>query len=394
MPAIASPLYPRKKVSLIQGFLLFCFILYFSQGIFFSQGTFFTQVVLLIILIVSIFYFFKCLRFKSTPPFFKAWTALLFLNVLGFFFTGEFLEVTRQIDYLKAILLVLLPFYPFYYFANQGQVKTRQLRFFFIVLLAIAALQFYSAQSEILAEKLSGNTDVVNNRAYFFVKLIPLVFLFRQKRLPALLALGVISYFVIIGAKRGAFLAGMFGVMLYFFYLIRTIPKRNRLKAYLLIFGGLVFIGSFIYNRYTENEFLQTRIEEAKEGNYSHRDIIYSNILSNWANSENYRTLLLGFGFHGSVKVGWTGHVAHNDWLELLSNFGLLGVTVYLYFFYAAYKASRNPLWARDKRLIMFSATSIWFLTTLFSMGYTASTNFVTAILFAFLVGSKDRTLS
>ena len=85
---------------------------------------------------------------------------------------------------------------------------------------------------------------------------------------------------------------------------------------------------------------------------------------------------------------------AHNDWLELLSNFGLFGVIVYIMLFFAAYKLIRNPNWGdTDKRLFMLTVIIMWFLITLFSMGYTSSDGYLKAMLLAYLIGNRNKAL-
>ena len=83
-----------------------------------------------------------------------------------------------------------------------------------------------------------------------------------------------------------------------------------------------------------------------------------------------------------------SGYLAHNDWLELLSNFGLVGVSSYIFFFYAAYKSIKTPYWSINNKIIFFTVILIWFLTTLFSMGYTSDGGYVRAMLIAYFIGS------
>lgn len=93
-------------------------------------------------------------------------------------------------------------------------------------------------------------------------------------------------------------------------------------------------------------------MENMLEGNVSGRDRIYANIFNGWLDSDNFINLLFGYGFAGSRLLSGSGHFAHNDWLELLSNFGLLGVTIYIVLFYSASKFIRNNKWGSDKKII------------------------------------------
>lgn len=129
------------------------------------------------------------------------------------------------------------------------------------------------------------------------------------------------------------------------------------------------------------------------EGDSSGRDEIYANIFNAWYNNNSVIHFLFGFGFAGSTALSGVGLLAHNDWLELLSNFGLLGVSIYLYFFYAGYSSIKNQTWNDNRKIIMFTILSIWFLTSLFSMGYTSDGGYYRAVLIAFLLGGSKNII-
>ena len=202
----------------------------------------------------------------------------------------------------------------------------------------------------------------------------------------------ILVFFIIQGSKRGAIITGVVGVFIYIYYQLRTIEKKHRVKGYFITAIGIVALGYFIYNFYLENEFLSYRMESLLEGGGSGRDVIFSKILSGWYNSDNLMNLLFGYGFAGSQKITG-GLFAHNDWLELLSNYGLIGVSIYLMLFYSAYKLIRYSQWYSDKRILFICVVSMWFLVTLFSMAYTSTGGYLQAIMLAYLIGSDNRKL-
>lgn len=369
--------------------LIALIIVYFSQGSFYAQGTIISQFALVFILSISGFYFVKVILLKNPHNFVKAWTALILLNIFGFMVTAEFIINSLHFDYLKSVLITLLPFYPFYYFALCGILKAKHLLIIFIFLLPSSILLFLNQEAKIMDA--TSREEVVNNAAYRFVGLLPFVFLIK-KRILAMIALAIISYFVIMGAKRGAFLTGGLGIILYAYYQLRTIPKRDRFRAMLIILSGFSVLSVYAYRTYSKNEYLQQRMEGLEEGKYSGRDEIYSDIFNTWTGSESYTNLLFGYGFKGSIKIA-SGRVAHNDWLELLSNFGLLGFFVYLALFYTGFKSILNPHWGKNKQLLFLTILLIWFLITLFSMGYNSANFTGMFILIAYLIGSRSGKL-
>lgn len=368
--------------------LISLIVIYFSQGVFYATGSIISQLCLFSFLSLSGIYLLKILLTQVKKElFFKTWTALLLINVLGFVFTG-YLSNSSHFGMFKGILISSLPFYPIYYFSRKGILRSNYLIMFFFVMLMISILQFFYNREQILLERISGNEDVVNNAAYMFVNLIPFVFLIKKSKTISILSMLVLVFFIIQGSKRGAILTGSVGVLIYIYYQLRTIEKKHRIKGYFITAVGIVVLVYFIYNFYLENEFLSYRIQSMLEGDSSQRDRIYSDIFSGWYNSGNIINLIFGYGFAGSQQLA-SGSFAHNDWLELLSNYGIVGVFIYLLLFFSAFKLIKNPNLSNDKKLLLICVVSTWFLITLFSMGYTSTGGYLRAIILAFLVGSS-----
>jgi O-antigen ligase len=257
-------------------------------------------------------------------------------------------------------------------------------------MLIISILQFFYNREQILLERVSGNEDVVNNAAYRFVNLIPFVFLIKKNKIISLSAMLILVFFVIQGAKRGAILTGGVGVLIFIYYQLKTIDKKHRVKGYLFTIISILVISYFAYIFFKENEFLIQRMELLSDGGFSGRDIIYTNLFNVWFNNDNLLNIIFGFGFASSLKLSGTGNFAHNDWLELLSNFGIIGVITYLLLFYSAIKVMRNSQLDFDKRILLVCVVSMWFLVTIFSMGYTSSGGYLRAIILAYLIGSRE----
>ena len=115
-------------------------------------------------------------------------------------------------------------------------------------------------------------------------------------------------------------------------------------------------------------------MEKTQEGYSSGRDVIYAGAWHAWSDSDSFVTLLLGRGFDGILKLESTGHHhAHNDWLELLVNYGLLGVFVYLVLF-VVFFIQASKIESLELKYAFLSGLLIWFLKTLYSMGFTGET--------------------
>lgn len=382
-----------KNLGYTRDLLLVLFVVYYSQGSLYTQGSMLSQGSLALILSISGSYFVKTLFFNNKNSFYKAWTALLLLNIIGFIFTATYSN-SLHFGMFKGIIISSLPFYPFYYFSQKGILNSKHLIRFFIFMLPITVLRYFFNANEILLERTSTNTDLVNNIAYSFVALIPFVFLFKRKKIFSIISMIVLMFFIIQGSKRGALIAGTIGLLSFLYFQLKTVERKNRFRSYLIVLIGIIGLSYFAYDIFQNNEYLISRMQRiGEEGGSSGRNIIYENIFNGWYNSDSFINLLFGFGFAASLKLSGTGNFAHNDWLELLSNFGLLGITIYGALFYSAVKYIRYQKWDIDKRLIMLTIVLIWFFTTLVSMSYTSTSGYTQSVLLAYLVGNKSNNL-
>lgn len=163
-------------------------------------------------------------------------------------------------------------------------------------------------------------------------------------------------FFIIQGVKRGAIIAGGAGLLFFLYYQLRIIERKNRFRDYIFAIGSIIVLAYFGYDYYQSNEFLVNRMEALSEGSSSGRNIIYANIFNAWYESHNILNILFGFGFGSSLILSGTGNWAHNDWLEGLEGFGLIGVILYLLLFFAALQMIYKKNWSADNFFIVISS--------------------------------------
>ena len=116
---------------------------------------------------------------------------------------------------------------------------------------------------------------------------------------------------------------------------------------------------------------MQKRLESTLEGNSSGRDKIYSAILYAWYESDSIWNYLFGLGYRSTLTI--TNMSAHNDWLELLSSFGLCGIFVYILFFVGLFKIALNRNYTFEQRYIIFMFAIYLGLKSLIPMGFMAA---------------------
>lgn len=371
----------------VREILIFAIILYFAQGSLFPVGTIITQFAIIVILLISLFYCFKTILLDGSKNLFiLLWGFFILLNFLGYLIALDFAN-PYYLGQIKVILLFSLPLFPFYFLARKGEFKESHLLRFFIIMLILSVIEFNYNKNVIISNRISDNTNVVNNTSYYFALLLPYIFIFKN-RIISILSLFIILFFILQGAKRGALIVGLVGAAFYIYYNLTSISPKRRITNYLFTISGVLVSLFYLYDYFLNNEYLIERIANISEGG-SGRDIIFINLLNNWYNSDNLFNILFGYGFASTLKYSGTGHFAHNDWLELLTNFGILGVGLYLLIFLNMMFMLFSKNLSYQYKFILISIIFMWFFNTLFSMVYTSYSGILLMVILSFLIAKK-----
>lgn len=343
--------------------------LYYTQGTFLPMGSTYSIGVLLAFLGLSLYFFFRVTFEKGSPKFFQSLGVLLAMfTIYGLFHIvggGGF-------DYLKAILLSLLPTYAFYYFSQKGLITEKWIRWSLLFFVFVTAVQYVAYQNMLYLASRTGEINSVVNVSYEVLSLFPLLFFFSDKKIVQYGLLLVLLVEVVSTAKRGPILILAILLIIFFAYTFKyskiSGKKTNKLFVLMLILA-FVFVGyRYIANQYMANDYLQQRIEYTKEGGSSGRDEIFVSCWNLFLNS-NVFEMLLGRGAAATVRE--IGIAAHNDWLEILVNQGLLGVVLYL-IYWARFAKTWHYEHNRQIKTILGSILIMLFMMTLFSMSYNA----------------------
>lgn len=210
-------------------------------------------------------------------------------------------------------------------------------KFIFIMFLFYVGATIYA---KLNIQEIYNRTAVVNY-VYYVLVFFPWILLASNKRLRNFSIL-IIVVMVLISMKRGAIV--VFPIMFFVFYFIDGKVNNRRIKnalrvfvMFLLIIVGLVYIDQ-LYDGYISNRFTYESLASG-----SGRDTIYTMVINNILN-RNIADFLIGLG-SGSTTL-YIGAAAHNDWLEFIFSFGLIGVFLYMNLFIIlirkTYKSIKN----------------------------------------------------
>ncbi len=361
-----------SKTELSRNIFFLLLILHNFRGILYPNGVI-SVVFSLGIFGMSTWYLIKTILIKNTNGnLYRAIALLFFLNVLGFLLTGN---IGNEFHYhlLKSVLFSLLPFFPFFYYSKQGLLNLKFILIFALVMFLISIIRFYLSESILIQEEGEGAT---NNSAYAVVAFLPFIFLLKRDSIVPIVFLVIIFALVVQSSKRGAIVIAVLCTVVYILYRFSSIHQsKYKIAAYIGLSILVLAILLLLYMIILSNDNAVDRINSIAEGQASNRDIIYLVIGQAWYNSDSIINMIFGFGFAASLRItgdfwGNEGSFAHNDWLELLSNFGLIGILTYIYFFYSLLSLLKKSRYKMSRYYVVLAIILMWFVISIFSMGY------------------------
>lgn len=334
------------------------------------------QILSTIILGISIYYFVLANLNYKLPKFLCGLNILLlmfsvyaFVLIIGneHIYAGG--SVVPNYDYLNAIYRALLPIYCFFYFSKNGYFTNKVVFCWILLFFLLGIAEFFGYQQRALLTALkigSKQTEFTNNVGYYFLALIPTIPFLRKINLQYF-AMAFCVFFLLLSVKRGAIIIGL----LCFFLFIKNMVFENLSKKNTILFFLLVIFSSiFVHFQINDNPYFQKRIEETIAGNTSKRDDLYASFVNYFWNETTPSQFILGSGANATLKVSY--NYAHNDWLEIAVNQGILGISVYLLYWFLfainVFEYKKNNCYGLSLKMLFV----IFFMKSLFSMSYNA----------------------
>jgi hypothetical protein len=276
------------------------------------------------------------------PIYFKALLGLVFfLSIYGlalvlvgddvfWMHTGQYV---RKYLYLLWLIPAMLSVIPVYVFTCRGVLDEKKMKILFFVFFVISIYAFYGGLEQEMQHAALMHLDqeefAVTN-VYSFLSLLPLVVLFKERRILQFILLGIMLVYFVISAKRGAMILGGITAVLLVFSMFRN---ETLWKKFCIVFFSIFFIGCiyvFFLHQMESSFFFASKMERTLHGYASGRDEYARTILDYFNNHISLRQFLFGIGAQGTLSVNIS--FAHNDWLAILLEQGLIGVIVYSFY--------------------------------------------------------------
>lgn len=359
---------------------------YLLQGTLYPSGGLLSQGLLVIILVLSIRHTLLVLGDKSKPRYFTGLLILLSMHIIyGLVLfatdgatTNGLVKRPPTYFYLKSFLISLLPIFSFYYYVQKGHLNQRVYRQWVAVFLIVAILEFFRIQRESLLNMAFNDEGITNNGGYVMLSLIPCFLVFR-KSWQQLVCILTVIVFVMASMKRGAILTTGIVVFAYLFQHYRSLNNWERLFYFVsILIAGLIGLSIFKDTLLT-NDYFNLRVQQTLEGDSSGRNDIYRYLIDYYKYSTSFFHQLVGLGADGTIKI--SPKYAHNDWLEVLINQGLLGIVVMLVYWTQFVKTCRNKAYSIVSHNVLLLILILTFIRTLFSMSIGDNSVYLTSAL-------------
>lgn len=248
--------------------------------------------------------------------------------IISLLFPREFLTDIRTILWWPSVYLL------FFYIAktDNSELLSVFIKLFLPIIFLGNSIVFLSIKASIvfLFDYFKASNDI-----YYVVTLLPILTLIGKKRLKYTF-FAICIFLSLYSFKRGAQLSVLFALVLFILTEMKS-QKRSPLRiGFLLAFviGGTYLAVTYV-NKKTEG-FVFERFNDIEESGGSGRENIYSQVIQKYASSP-INEQLIGIGM-GGVKNKFQitnaqdgrSYSAHNDFLEMLVDYGIIGFVIYL----------------------------------------------------------------
>ena len=312
----------------------------------------------LIIVLSVILLFGKMFHFNGTNcrSVYCIYFLLIYMAVVTVIIENGFFSLYA---YLR-VAYPLLGFLLIYYLTKYDCIDEDYFRIMiFIVIILYGITSFVNLKYRVASARGLGTAD---NTGYSLVTLLAGTLLFFNKKWMFITAI----FFIILGSfvcgKRGAIISLAIALIPIVRFVFATyIQQISRRFLYIMAGVFICFLCVLIFGDYLDATI--TRFHDLDEDGGSGRDRIYLMYFDEFSRSEMIYQMFghgLFAGLWGeSHKFAFYYLLAHNDWLEILFDFGLIGVFIWGLFFWIIYKEIRQK---RDDKDTLYYVLKVSFI--------------------------------
>lgn len=275
----------------------------------------------------------------------------LFKSMFLFFLTSYMLAIWHSLETpldarykYGALLLPLIGFLLFYLIT----IKIKNINFlilmvnFLVIGLIITYFQTFSYRSVFV-----DNFNFIDRSTYILLYLLPFVFCNNNNYIKWFFA-SIIVILLLTSFKRAGAAMAVISVITYIYVTNKTTEKNKKKYYYFLLVSiAILLIYVFSTDELYDN-FLLSRFRRLPEDEGSGRINVWLTTIKLIRNS-NWLELLFGHGHDQVIAHPLATYSAHNDFLEILYDYGLIVLILFVYLFIQLFKYIRSLVLIKSK---------------------------------------------
>lgn len=288
-------------------------------------GSGFAQSVLISLIFVYLLFNIKVLLFS--PPIIKTSLTLGIGILISGLFHMNNLTLYYFFNNLNNVFYCLAPSFAFYILIRNYPNLLKFTLNTFVITLPILIYFFFNFYTTVNIF----DNSLALNQAYYILLLLPFVLTLKNKQLRVLGAI-LIGLTIFLSLKRAGIIAFSFSILGYLFYQKSDFKQKIKKPFNIIFVLGLIGLLIFSFGLVFEisNNVLHDRFSSMNEDGGSGRTLIWKEVINLQMNSD-FTGFLWGNG-QNAVKLSEVGFSAHNDFQEVLYNYGIFNFLIYLLF--------------------------------------------------------------
>lgn len=243
-------------------------------------------------------------------------------------------EITSAFQTKSQYFSVILPIFILWGINSQSSSRYDYMMKCLCVVFMALTVYFFSNYSFHVFEE----SKTQNNGAYTLLYFLPFLLCLKKNYL-RISGMVVILTALLFSLKRGGLVGFTTAIMAYWLvYNFSHNKKKFSFGTFLLSFFVIVaFIYFYIYFDEMTGNLLSTRFQNIQDDGGSGRLDIYSVVWSHIKDS-SFSKLLFGHGWNAVKMECGLNRSAHNDFLEILYDFGIIVFAIYILFYVSFFK--------------------------------------------------------
>lgn len=199
--------------------------------------------------------------------------------------------------------------------------------------------------------------------AYYSLYLLPIM-LASDKRWIRIGSILIVSVVIISSIKRGGLVALVLGLLTYL--IISRVINKQSIKSFAIMIATLLIMGVFFYMTISLiGDNILERLFDSSDDTGSGRLNIWQSLIQRLA-SQDLEAWILGNGHLSTTLYSWENLSAHNDFLEIIYDYGIINFLAYFAFFVSLARYTLQAI--REKNTYAPSLAMMLVIYTILSM--------------------------